>query len=79
MPTYLFRNTKTDEQWEEFMGISECEKYLEDNPFVERLVNGAPMICDPTRVGVRSKPDDGFRDVLRNIKSKHRRSNINTF
>lgn len=79
MPTYMFRNKQTDEQWEDFMGISECEKYLEDNPFIERLVNGAPMICDPTRVGVHSKPDNGFRDVLRNIKSKHRGSNINTF
>lgn len=75
----MFRNKQTDEQWEDFMGISECEKYLEENPSIERLINGAPMICDPTRVGVRSKPDNGFRDVLRNIKSKHRGSNINTF
>lgn len=79
MPTYLFRNKQTDEQWEDFMGISECEQYLESNPSFELLINGAPMICDPTRVGVKSKPDNGFRDVLRNIKSKHRGSNINTF
>ncbi len=29
MPTYTFRNKKTDEQWTDLMSISEMEEYLE--------------------------------------------------
>jgi hypothetical protein len=79
MPTYLFYDKEEDKTWEEFMSISEADVFLKANPNIERLINGAPAICDPTRVGVRSKPDEGFRDILRNVKSKHRGSQINTF
>lgn len=76
MPTYKFKDKNTKKTWTEFMGISEAETYLLDNPHIERLVHGAPMI---TRFGGNQKPDSGFRDRLKEIKKKHRRSNINTF
>jgi hypothetical protein len=31
MPTYIFKNKDTGEEWEEFMFISERTKFLEDN------------------------------------------------
>jgi len=42
-------------------------------------VNGAPMLVG----GVGGKPDNAFRDLLKNMKKKHSqgitRSSINTF
>lgn len=81
-PTYLFKNINTDEEQELFMSITERDKYLEDNPDITQLVHGAPSIGDSIRLGLR-KPDDGFRDRLREIKKHHSRgitkSTVNTF
>lgn len=76
MPTYKFKDTKTKKTWTEFMGISEAETFLSENPHVERLVHGSPAVI---RFGGNQKPDSGFRDVLKEVKKKHRKSNINTF
>lgn len=80
MPTYRFQNTETGEEFEDFMSISALEGYLKDNPHIVQLVNGAPMIISGRGM---SKPDQGFRDLLKDIKKKNsrgiRRSNINTF
>lgn len=82
MPTYLFRDTTTGVEEELFMSISDRTIYLETNPHIEQLVHGAPALGDSIRLGLR-KPDDGFRDRLREIKKAHSggitRSNINTF
>lgn len=69
MPTYLFYDKKTKIEWEEFMGIAEHENFLETNPHVEQLVNGFPGHLS----GVPLKPDNGFRDVLREIKKRNSR------
>ena len=83
MPTYLFRDRNTDVQWEEFMGISAADKYLEENPHIERMVNGFPGTASSAMGASKTKPDEGFRDVLREIKKKSQqgisRSTINTF
>jgi hypothetical protein len=83
MPTYLFRNKETGEEWEESMGISAAETYLAENPHIERLVNGVPGIASGAMHGNKSKPDEGFRDILREMKKKSERgisrSTINTF
>lgn len=82
MPTYLFQNNTTGETWEEFMTISQADEYLKTNPHIERLVNGAPMIVG-SAMGGKTKPDDGFRDLLKDMKKKHSKgftkSSINTF
>ena len=72
MPTYRFRNKETDREWTEFMGISECDRYLETNPHIERLVNGAPRIV--SGVGTVKTPD-AFRDVLKTIKKRSGKNN----
>lgn len=78
MPTYLFRNKETGEEFEEFMlKISELEPYLEANPHLEQLVHGCPGLGYNIHT---KKPDDGFRDVLRAIKKRSgKRNSINTF
>ena len=62
------------------MTISALDDYLKDNPNVTQLVNGAPMISSGRGMG---KPDNGFRDLLKDIKKKNSRgitrSTINTF
>lgn len=81
MPTYSFIKNDTGEEFELFMSISEYEKYIEENKDnVTQLVNGAPMIHSGRGLG---KPDQGFRDLLKNIKKEHSkgltRSTVNTF
>lgn len=80
MPTYRFINNETGEEFEEFMSISALDVYLNENPNLTQLVNGAPMISSGR--GMR-KPDQGFRDLLKDIKKKNSRgisrSTINTF
>lgn len=84
MPYYLFKNNETGEEYTELMGISACDTFLEENPHIEKLYNGGPLLHTGSNINGR-KPDDGFRDVLREIKAKHSqgyrlgKSNINTF
>lgn len=80
MPTYSFLDTNTDREFTEFMSISELEIYLTENPNIVQTVNGAPMIASGRGMG---KPDQGFRDLLKDMKKKYSkgitRSSINTF
>lgn len=80
MPTYKFLNNDTGEEYEEFMGISALETYLKENPNITQLVNGAPLIHSGRGL---SKPDAGFRDLLKTIKKGNSKglgaSTVNTF
>jgi hypothetical protein len=80
MPTYKFLNNESGQEYEEFMTISALDEYLKANPNITQLVNGAPMISSGRGMG---KPDQGFRDLLKDIKKKNSkgisRSTINTF
>jgi hypothetical protein len=80
MPTYRFLNNETGEEYEDFMFISALDQYLKDNPSVTQLVNGSPLIHSGRGMG---KPDQGFRDLLKNMKKGNskglQRSTINTF
>jgi hypothetical protein len=79
MPTYTFTDSNTGEQHEEFMGISEMEKYLEENPHMVLGIS-APLIHSGRGM---QKPDASFRDLLKHIKKGNQkgisRSTINTF
>ena len=78
MPTYTFRNTKTEQVFDLFMKMSEKDQYLTDNPDMVSVI-GAPL----TVTSLDMKPDNGFRDVLKEIRGHHdkrfTRSSINTF
>lgn len=78
MPKYLFEDPKTGDQFEIDMKISERDEFVKNNPHLTQLVNGFPGMVDPTRIG-RVRPDDGFRDVLKEVKKRNRGANINTW
>ncbi len=69
MPTYCFRNNETGEVHEEIMKMDDREKYLKDHPELTQVLE-MPQIVSGTD-GLR-KPDDSFRDILRNIDKKHK-------
>lgn len=79
MPTYLFKNNITGEEYEEFMSISALGEYLKDNN-ITQLVNGAPLIHSGRGL---KKPDNAFREILRRAKKGNSqglsKSTINTF
>ena len=77
MPTYIIQDVKSGKQEEMFMTISEMMTYLANNPNKKQVI-GSPMIVSGV-ASARMKPDDGFRDVLKEIKGKHRKSTINTW
>lgn len=66
MPTYNFRDKNTGETFEKFMSISARENFLKENPHVETMLSGAPVMMDPVRAGVK-KVDSGFKEVLHRI------------
>lgn len=75
MPSYWFRNKATGEEFEQFMRIAELEEFLAQQPDLEQ------MPCCPA-IGytmMRGKPDDHFRDRLKEIKKSHPGANINTW
>ena len=65
MPTYNFKNNDTGEEFEKFMSISARDVYLKENPHIESMFSGAPMIGDPIRLGRGDL--GGFKDVLQRI------------
>jgi len=69
MPTYDLRNKKTGEITEVQMTISDKEAYLKKNKHLEQVL-GMPQIVSGTD-GLR-KPDDSFRDILREVDKKHK-------
>lgn len=72
MPTYNFINEKGETE-QHFLRISELDKFKEDNP------NLTMQLSTPTVIGGRSTDSgrlpEGFKDKLRDIKSKHPRAN----
>ncbi len=82
MPTYTFLNTNTGEQLTEIMSIAEREEYLASNPHIQQQIVSAPSLGDSIRLGLK-KPDNGFRDRLKEIKKAHSKgltkSTVNTF
>lgn len=73
-PTYTFINKKTKNEWNEFLSISECDKFLEDNPEVEIVISARAFIS-----GINNKPDEGFREILRTIKKANPTGKCETF
>jgi hypothetical protein len=78
MPIYNFFNKETNEIIERTMSIKAMEEFLKDNPQYSIHHGSPPGLGDTIRMGLK-KPDEGFRDILRNIKSKHYGSKVNTF
>tara|TARA_R100000231_G_scaffold91263_1_gene68848 strand:- start:290 stop:535 length:246 start_codon:yes stop_codon:yes gene_type:complete len=74
MPTFTFRNKKTEEVFEKKLKISERESFLSDNPNLEQIHTNINL-GDPVRLGVR-RTDDGFREVMSKIHENNYKSNL---
>lgn len=82
MPVYTFKDLNTGNEFTTVMSMTEREEYLKANPNIQQQLISAPSLGDPIRMGLK-KPDNGFRDRLKEIKKAHSkgftRSTINTF
>jgi hypothetical protein len=72
------RNNETQEEFEITLKYSELEIYLKANPDIQQIFTKFPGTGDSVRLGIR-KPDDNFRDVLKNVKHHHKKDSINTW
>lgn len=73
MPLYRIIDIQSDEIEEHLCSWNSIQELLANSPN-KKLLPAAPAIV--SGVSGRLKPDEGFRDVLRNIKSKHRGSTL---
>jgi len=71
MPTYLFYDTETGEEFESFMKISERESFLKENPHINTIIS-APSIVSGVTTSKQNRVPDGFKEVLSKISENHR-------
>tara|TARA_R100001377_G_scaffold85050_2_gene70109 strand:- start:519 stop:851 length:333 start_codon:yes stop_codon:yes gene_type:complete len=66
MPTYTFFNNESGIEYDETMLMAEYDKYMEDNPSIERVFQPIALAHDHM-MGVGPKTDSGFNDILGRI------------
>lgn len=77
MPTYDFINKDTGEIFEDMMSISACEKYLEENPNIQKYFGSKSLnFMDEIALGRKKPPSDWFH-VLDKIKKNNPHNNMN--
>ena len=64
MPTYTFKNVKTEEVFDKFVSISEMERMVESGEVVQII--GAPKIVSGVK-GLHGNTDGGFKEVLQKM------------
>lgn len=62
MPTYVFKDTNTDEVWEESCSIAERDGFLDANPHITTVIQPVGFVSNN---GLRN--DDGFKDMMSRI------------
>jgi hypothetical protein len=70
MPTYIFRDNKTGETWEDMMSNSQREIYLKNNPEINQVPGGFATVGDHL-MGVGPKQDGGMTENLQRIAESH--------
>ena len=68
MPTYEFKDTKTDEVFEKIMKYEDKVKYLEKNPHIQSHYSTLNIDHDGGK-SVLSRAGDGWKEVQNRIKS----------
>jgi hypothetical protein len=76
MPTYVFRNKETGEQFEKILKISELDSFRAENPQLETVIQ-AVAFGDPTKLSSSRKFDSGFKEVLQKIHERSPGSELN--
>ena len=72
MPTYTFIDDAIDGgfEWEEFMSISEKEKFLKENKQIRQVIKPVALAGDHL-MGVGPKVDGGFTENMQRIAAAH--------
>ena len=70
MPTYRFYDTVTQEEYDEFMSISELDDYKKLNPDVKQVPVPVAIAGDHI-MGVGPKVDGGFTENMQRIAESH--------
>ncbi len=70
MPTYILRNTETEELYEEFCTWDELEKFLKDNPKFKQVPTAPALVGDHV-MGVGPKQSEGMKENLSRIAEAH--------
>jgi len=73
MPTYVFKDTATDQIEEHIMKISELDQFKEDNPHLKIQLQPLNPISDTKSPLTRAGSD--WQDHLKNIKKGSGRGN----
>jgi hypothetical protein len=76
MPTYVFRNKETGEQFEQVMKMSELDTFRAENPQLETVIQTVAF-GDPTKLSTTRKFDSGFKEVLQKIHERSPGSELN--
>ena len=74
MPTYRFYNSKTKEEYEDLMSISEMEEFIK-NKHIKILPPTQLNIVSSTG-SLDSKTDNGWKEVLSKVSEAHPASNL---
>ncbi len=69
MPIYTLRNNDTGEEWDQFCSYSKLEEILEQNPNYSKVITPFALSGGSIMRDTLSRTPDGFRDVLKKIKS----------
>ena len=70
MPTYTFKDNITGFNFDEFMGMSERETYLKDNPHISQVPVMFAYVGDHI-MGAGPKSDSGFNERMEQIANSH--------
>jgi len=70
MPTYIFKDMNTGEEFQDFMSINEKETYLQTNTNIVQLPNTINFVGAHI-MGVGPKNDGGFNERMSQIASAH--------
>ena len=67
MPTYMFKNQKTEEVTEVTMRISELDQFREDNPDLETVISAPNIVSGSGGM----KNDSGWKENMSRIAEAH--------
>lgn len=77
MPTYTYKDKKTQKVFDVEMSIAEMENYERDNPNHERVYDRVNIV-DPAGIGVSKPPSDFSKYVLGRIKAANPHNRVGT-
>ena len=70
MPTYTFYDESAGIEWDEFLSISERDKFLKKNPLITLVIKPVAIVGDHIG-GVGPKTDGGFNENMQRIAEAH--------